>query len=34
MLSDKETIGIARLLMPNIAINAVYEEPPPRPTEE
>jgi len=33
-LSDKETMGIARLLIPNIAINAVYEEAPPRPTEE
>jgi hypothetical protein len=33
-LSDKEIMGIARVLMPNIAINAVYDDPPPRPTEE
>jgi hypothetical protein len=33
-LSDKEIIGIARVLMPNMAINAVYDDPPPRPTEE
>jgi hypothetical protein len=33
-LSDKDTIGIAIVFMPNIAINAVYDEPPPRPTEE
>jgi hypothetical protein len=33
-LSDKEIIGIANVLMPNIAINAVYDDPPPRPTEE
>jgi hypothetical protein len=33
-LSDKEIIGIAKVLMPNIAINAVYDDPPPRPTEE
>jgi len=33
-LSDKEIIGIAKMLMPNIAINAVYDDPPPRPTEE
>lgn len=34
IFSDKEIIGIAKLLMPNIAINAVYEEPPPNPTDE
>ena len=33
-LSDKEIIGIAKVFMPNIAINAVYDDPPPRPTEE
>lgn len=33
-LSDKEIIGITKVFMPNIAINAVYEDPPPRPTEE
>ena len=33
-LSDKEIIGIAKVLMPNIAINAVYDDPPPSPTEE
>jgi hypothetical protein len=33
-LSDKEIIGIAKIFMPNIAINAVYDDPPPRPTEE
>ncbi|MEE8480760.1 MAG: hypothetical protein V3T59_05910 [Desulfobacterales bacterium] len=33
-MSDKEIIGIANVLMPNIAINAVYDDPPPRPTEE
>ena len=33
-LSDKEIIGIAKIFMPNIAIKAVYDDPPPRPTEE
>lgn len=32
--NDKEIIGIAIVLTPNTAINAVYEDPPPRPTEE
>lgn len=33
-LSDKEIIGIATVLMLNIAINAVYDDAPPSPTEE
>ncbi len=33
-LRDKEIIGIAKMFMPNIAINAVYDDPPPKPTEE
>ena len=33
-LSDKEIIGMAKVFMPNIAIKAVYDDPPPRPTEE
>ena len=33
-LSDKEIIGIARVFIPKIAINAVYDDPPPRPTDE
>ncbi len=33
-LSDKEIIGIAKIFIPNIAISAVYDDPPPRPTEE
>ena len=33
-LSDREIIGIAIVFMPNIAINAVYDDPPPSPTEE
>jgi hypothetical protein len=32
--SVKEIIGIATVLTPRIAINAVYEDPPPKPTEE
>jgi hypothetical protein len=33
-LSVKEIMGIATVLTPRIAIRAVYEDPPPRPTEE
>jgi len=33
-LSDKEIIGIAKVFIPNIAINAMYDDPPPRPTDE
>jgi len=32
--SDNETMGIASVLNPKRAINAVYEEPPPSPTVE
>lgn len=34
ILSVKETSGIAKLLMLKIAMSAVYEEPPPKPTDE
>lgn len=34
ILSVKETSGMAKLLMLKIAMSAVYEEPPPKPTDE
>ena len=32
--SVKEIIGMARVLKPRMAISAVYDEPPARPTDE